>query len=63
MKTSKTIVLIHGLFVNNTSWNNWKTYFENQGYTVYAPANPGHEGNPATLRNKHYDEQHVISCM
>lgn len=51
MKTqTKTIVLIHGLFVNNTSWANWKTYFENQGYTVHTPANPGHEGNPADLR-------------
>lgn len=56
MKTSKTIVLIHGLFVNNTSWANWKTYFENQGYTVHTPANPGHEGNPADLRkNIHRD--------
>lgn len=51
MKTqTKTIVLIHGLFVNNTSWANWKTYFENQGYTVHTPANPGHEGFPADLR-------------
>ncbi len=51
MKTqTKTIVLIHGLFVNNTSWTNWKTYFENQGYTVHIPANPGHQGNPADLR-------------
>jgi pimeloyl-ACP methyl ester carboxylesterase len=50
MKKSKTIVLIHGMFVNNTSWNDWKTYFEKQGYTVHAPANPGHEGNPADLR-------------
>lgn len=50
MKTSKTIVLIHGLFVNNTSWAAWKTYFENQGYTVHTPANPGHDGNPADLR-------------
>lgn len=49
MKT-KTIVLIHGLFVNNTSWKQWKTYFEAQGYTVYTPANPGHEGEPAQLR-------------
>lgn len=50
MKKPKTIVLIHGMFVNNTSWQDWKTYFEEQGYTVYAPANPGHEGNPADLR-------------
>lgn len=49
MKTM-TIVLIHGLFVNNTSWKQWKTYFEAQGYTVYMPANPGHEGDPTQLR-------------
>ena len=49
MKT-KTIVLIHGLFVNNTSWKQWKAHFEAQGYTVYAPANPGHEGDPVQLR-------------
>lgn len=50
MKKSKTIVLIHGMFVNNTSWNEWKAFFEEKGYTVYAPANPGHEGSPADLR-------------
>jgi pimeloyl-ACP methyl ester carboxylesterase len=50
MKTSKTIVFIHGLFVNNTSWAQWKTYFEAQGFTVHTPAPPGHEGNPADLR-------------
>ena len=50
MTQSKTIVLIHGLFVNNTSWAAWKAYFEKQGYAVHAPANPYHEGNPADLR-------------
>lgn len=50
MKTPKTIVLIHGMFVNNVSWQDWKTYFEHQGFTVYTPANPGHDGNPADLR-------------
>lgn len=52
MAKSKIIVLIHGNFVNNTTWAAWKTYFEQKGYQVYAPANPGHEGNPAELRNK-----------
>ena len=51
MKKSKTIVLVHGNFVNNTSWADWKTHYEQKGYTVYAPANPGHEGNPSDLRN------------
>lgn len=48
---SKTIVFIHGLFVNDSSWNQWRTYFEAQGYKVYTPANPGHEGDPSALRN------------
>lgn len=52
MAKSKTIVLIHGNFVNNNSWNDWKPYLEQKGYTVYTPANPGHEGNPADLRAK-----------
>jgi pimeloyl-ACP methyl ester carboxylesterase len=56
MKNTKTIVFIHGLFVNNTSWNAWKNYFEAKGYRVYAPANPGHEGNPASLRNSTHSQ-------
>jgi len=52
MTKSKTIVLIHGNFVNDTSWADWKRYYEQKGYTVYTPANPGHDGNPAELRNK-----------
>ncbi len=53
---SKTIIFIHGLFVNNTSWAEWKKYFGAKGYTVHTPANPGHEGNPADLRkNIHPD--------
>jgi pimeloyl-ACP methyl ester carboxylesterase len=55
MKT-RSIVLIHGLFVNNTSWAAWKSYFEARGYTVYSPANPGHDGKPSSLReNIHPD--------
>ena len=52
MTQSKTIVLIHGNFVNNNSWAEWKRYYEQKGYKVYTPANPGHEGNPAELRAK-----------
>ena len=50
MAKSKTIVLIHGNFVNNISWTNWKSYYEQKGYTVHTPANPGHAGDPAALR-------------
>jgi pimeloyl-ACP methyl ester carboxylesterase len=52
MTKSKTIVLIHGNFVNDRSWVEWKQYYEQKGYTVYTPSNPGHEGNPADLRAK-----------
>jgi pimeloyl-ACP methyl ester carboxylesterase len=52
MAKSKTIVLIHGNFVNNNSWAEWKRYYEQKGYKVHTPANPGHAGNPAELRAK-----------
>ncbi|WP_153796122.1 alpha/beta hydrolase [Foetidibacter luteolus] len=56
MAKSKNIVLIHGNFVNNLSWSNWKQHYEQKGYIVHTPANPGHEGNPAALRaNVHPD--------
>jgi len=56
MAKAKTIVLIHGNFVNNKSWAEWKQYYEQKGYTVYTPANPGHDGNPSDLRaNVHPD--------
>ena len=42
--------------MNNLSWSEWKSYYEQKGYTVHAPANPGHEGNPADLRNKVHPE-------
>lgn len=52
MAKSKYIILIHGNFVNNISWTNWKSRYEEKGYTVYSPANPGHEGVPANLRSQ-----------
>ena len=53
---SKTIVLIHGNFVNHASWADWKQRYEQKGYKVYAPAHPGHEGTPSELRrNVHPD--------
>ena len=55
MNTS-TIVLIHGNFVNNAAWAEWKQHYEQKGYKVYTPANPGHEGIPSELRrNVHPD--------
>ncbi|WP_421939013.1 alpha/beta hydrolase [Pedobacter sp.] len=50
MEKSKTIILIHGNFVNNLTWTAWKRYYEQKGYQVYTPANPGHDGDPTQLR-------------
>ena len=56
MEKSKTIVLIHGNFVNDLTWRGWKTRYEQKGYTVHTPANPGHDGTPSELRkNVHPD--------
>src|SRR5215471_2462822 len=52
MSSLKTIILIHGNFVDDVSWSEWKAYYEKRGYKVYTPANPGHAGVPAKLREK-----------
>lgn len=52
MTKSKSIILIHGNFVNQTSWEKWKDRYEQKGYTVYTPANPGHDGIPSDLRKQ-----------
>lgn len=55
MTKSKTIVFIHGLFLNNQAWAEWETFFKEKGYTTYAPAYPGHEGTPSELRKNASD--------
>jgi pimeloyl-ACP methyl ester carboxylesterase len=52
---SKTIVFITGAFVSNDCWNEWKTYFEQQGYTTHAPAWPFKDAPACTLRQRHPD--------
>ncbi|HEY0977838.1 MAG TPA: alpha/beta hydrolase [Flavobacteriales bacterium] len=52
MSRSKHIVLIHGNFVNERTWSDWKQHYERKGYTVHTPTNPGHAGVPSELRAK-----------
>ena len=52
MIQSKSIILIHGNFVNQTSWAKWKDRYEQKGYKIYTPANPGHDGVPSDLRKQ-----------
>lgn len=46
----KTIVFVHGLFMNDLSWNAWKVFFEEKGYTCIVPTYPYHKGIPSELR-------------
>lgn len=51
--SSKTVVMIHGLFMTNLSWENWKSFFENSGYRVIAPSWPIFQGKtPAEIRKE-----------
>ena len=52
MIKSKTIVFVHGLFMNPTSWEPWITFFEAKGYQCFAPSFPFHSGKPSDLREK-----------
>jgi triacylglycerol esterase/lipase EstA (alpha/beta hydrolase family) len=45
-----TIVLIHGFWVTPRSWEHWKEYFEEKGYTVLTLAYPGFEVEVEALR-------------
>lgn len=53
---SKTIVFITGAYVSHACWNNWRTYFEEQGYNTIAPPWLHKDADAATLRSRHPDE-------
>lgn len=47
---TKTIMLVHGAWLNSKSWENWKARYEAKGFTVVAPDWPGDEGDPVDLK-------------
>ena len=49
MKT-KNIVFVTGAFVNSSSWDEWRTYFELKGYNTTAPAWPFKDATTQELR-------------
>jgi pimeloyl-ACP methyl ester carboxylesterase len=53
----KTIVLIHGAFVTNKTWENWIPYFEQRGYNVLSPAWPYKNLPVSELKKRQPDEQ------
>ncbi len=46
----KTVVLIHGMFLNPKSWRQWQDFLGQRGYDAVAPAWPLHDADPAELR-------------
>lgn len=49
---SKTVVFVTGAFVTHHGWDNWKAYFEQQGYRTYAPAWPNKDGSAKEVRDR-----------
>lgn len=49
---TKTIMLIHGAWLNSKSWENWKARYEAKGYTVVTPDWPLDNRSPQELRDK-----------
>lgn len=47
---TRTIVLIHGAWLNAKSWAGFKARYESEDWTVVASDWPGDEGEPADLR-------------
>ncbi len=47
---SKTIMLIHGAWLNSKSWEGFKARYEARGYTVIAPDWPFDHRDPSELR-------------
>ena len=47
---TKTIMLIHGAWLNAQSWEGFKARYEAKGYTVVAPSWPLDDRSPAELR-------------
>ena len=46
----KTIMLIHGAWLNSKSWDGFVRHYEARGYTVIAPDWPYNDRDPAELR-------------
>src|SRR5688572_8650122 len=56
MKT-KTIVFIHGMFMNHLCWEKWVPYYESRGYHCIVPAWPGRNKPVEELRAAHPDRE------
>ncbi len=59
-KEPKTVVFIHGAFVNSQCWDEWEDYFKSKGYNVLTPPWPYKNASAIALRSRQPDA-HVAS--
>ena len=55
--SAKTIIFIHGMYMNNVCWEHWIEYFQDKGYRCIAPAWPARDQPIDLLRNRHPDSK------
>ena len=67
---SKTIVLIHGMFMNSLCWEKWIPYYESKGFRILAPAWPARDKSVEELCLAHPDPElaklklnHIVDHM
>lgn len=53
----KTIVFVHGMYMNPLCWEHWVDYCQAKGYQCLAPAWPGRDRPVESLRKQHPDPQ------
>jgi pimeloyl-ACP methyl ester carboxylesterase len=53
---TKTIVFITGAFMSNSIWDEWRTYFERNGYITIAPSWPHKDATTEELKLRHPDK-------
>jgi alpha-beta hydrolase superfamily lysophospholipase len=53
----KTIVFIHGMYMNPLCWEEWVDYYQAKGFKCLALAWPGRDQPVDTLRKQHPDPQ------
>lgn len=50
---TKTVLFIHGMFMNARCWDKWIPYLESKGFTCVSPSWRLHDGEPSQLRAQH----------
>jgi pimeloyl-ACP methyl ester carboxylesterase len=53
---TKSIVFVTGAFVSNSCWDDWRIFFESNGYSTVAPPWPFKNGAAAELRARQPDD-------